>query len=407
METRGIEARLEEFLRTSTPDQVLRRLVLARRTNMIAACTEVGVDEHAERSDDDLVSAILWKLGFDAQRDYLGTERFWELHNGMVQMTSTAGVSALVDSEMIRGLASNYFVEMERVLDDGLAFCAWALINDHVASHNPFQYRVDDERLGSFRRLSSHAEERGFTDVPLGDKNTLHPLCRGFGVLAGLLEHYEEEGASWLREAADFPEYAQHTSLKAFPFKHRAAFLDLSQEARVRLIETLKAVERHLLESRAPELRNEQLHFRRTATDLERLSTGLRRVEAAIHRLESAGLARINFRLVDQQGDEWGRKTFVLADSRNRRIAFARPTPFDWLGLPSLSVEQHLVTEATFAEPNEMLRFTSVPSSKYAEMWKDFPLRRRRSEVIAPVAFPDPGGRGAVGSAQPVQSIAR
>jgi hypothetical protein len=50
------------------------------------------------------VSALLWKLGFDAHRGYLGTERFWELHNGMVQMTSTAGVSALVDSEMIRGL---------------------------------------------------------------------------------------------------------------------------------------------------------------------------------------------------------------------------------------------------------------------------------------------------------------
>jgi hypothetical protein len=306
---------------------------------------------------------------------------------------------------MIRGLASNYFVELERILDDSLAFCTWALLNDHVASHSLFQSRVDEERLRSFGRLAKHADERGFADVILGDKNTLHPLCRGFAVLADLVERLESEEVSFLRKVADYPEFAQYTQLKSFPFKHTAAFLDLSSEARARLTETLKVVGRDLLESRAPELRNEQLHFRRTATDLERLTTGLRRIESAIHRLESAGLARINFRLVDQQGDEWGRKTFVLADSRNRRIAFARPTPFDWVGLPPLNVEQHLLTEATFAEPNEMLRFTSIPSSKYAKAWNDFPLRRRRSEFIAPVEVSSSGGRGAVGSVQSVQPV--
>lgn len=406
VEAGDIGARPEEFLRTSTPDQVLRRLVLARRTNMIAACAELGLDAHVDRSDEDLVGGLLWKLGFDVERSYLGTGRFWELHNGMVQMTSTAGVSALVDSEMIRGLASNYFVELEHVLDDTLAFAIWALTTDHVASHNPFQYRLDDERVEAFATLTAHASVIGAIDVSLGDKNTLHPLCRGFGILAEALDSYSKSSNDHKRDPGSFPDFAQHTTLKVFPFAHTVAFLDLSPYAKERLVETLRAVEKGLLESKAPELRNEQLHFRRTATDLEKLAIGLQRIGAAIQRLEAAGLARINFRLVERQGDEWGRQTLVLSDVHNRRIAFARPSSFDWLGLPSLSDEQHLLTEAVFAEPNEMLRFKSVPTSSYSELWRDFPLRRRRSETIAPVEFS--GGsapRATAAASQGVQHV--
>ncbi len=148
-----------------------------------------------------------------------------------------------------------------------------------------------------------------------------------------------------------------------------------------------QSVESDLLASRVPELRNEQVHFRRTAPDLERPAVGLQLVGRAVEKLEAAGLVQIDVRLVDEQADEWGAEhSFCRITSTGASLLLGHPHLIgsDCRGYRA---EQHLMTDCTFAEPNEVLRFTSVSESGYSRMWNDFPLRRRRSEMTAPVEF--------------------
>lgn len=374
-----LTARLEEFVRSSTPEEVLRRLVLARRTNMITACTELGVNEHRTFDDDDLVNALLWKLGFGIDANEDRSRGFWQSHERMKQVATTAGVSALVDHEAVRALASNYFVLLEEVLDDSLAFVTWALTTDHLATPKPYAYQPDSDRLEAFRKLNEFEEARdsGPESIRYSDKNSLYELCRGFGSLTAYLSVLETESDKYRRSPIDYPRFVELTDLKQFPFHHSVPFLDLLPESRTRIVETLDEVTRMLVAADVNGVRNDQLHFRRSTADLGRLSACLAAVEASVASLEREGLTRLLFRPVREQGDRWGRKIFILADPRGREIAFARPSSFDWLRLPGLKASQYLMTAASFGEPNEILRFRRTFTSEYATMWTGYPKLRQ------------------------------
>lgn len=385
VEAPSLDARLDEFVRNSTPRDVVERLVLARRTNMIAACTQLGIDEHRAASDRDLVNTVLWKLGFDLNEAHDVNGRFWQLHEKMKQVTQTAGVSALVDQEAVRALASNYFVLLEQVLDDALAFSTWALTTDHVAADAPFSYRPLVDRLDALKRLDAAEQHRdaGPEILRFGDKNALYELCRGFASLATYLGTLVERAEDYTRPEGDEPKFVKHTSLKFFPFKHTVVFLDLVPSGREGIVETLRETTRLLVAADVNGVRNDQLHFRRSTADLGRLSACLAAVEEAVARLERLGLARLLFHPKSQQGDEWGRRIVMLADARGREIAFARPSSYDWLQLPSLRTAQYLATGAVFSEPNEILRFRLREESDFSRMSTGYPLRRKTSGSLA------------------------
>jgi hypothetical protein len=88
----------------------------------------------------------------------------------------------------------------------------------------------------------------------------------------------------------------------------------------------------------------------------------------------------------DVDGD--GRRTAMLANGSGRQIALFRPSPFTWLGLPSLPNSWYVVHSARFAEPSEVLRFGVEFDSPYAKMWSDYPRRpsaelRERNLTVA------------------------
>jgi len=350
---------------------------------MITACSELSIDEHRSFDDSVLVGTMLWKLGFQLNETQDVSKRFWQLHEKMKQVTQTAGVSAIVDQEAVRALASNYFVLLEQVLDDSLAFSAWALTTDHVASATPYTYRGEDDRVAAFAVLDEHEQARdsGPEVIRYSDKNALYELSRGFASLADLLRDMREHRDDYKRGIEDVPRYVKHTDLKVFPFKHKAAFLDLVDSSQARIGTVLRDATHGLIAADVNGVRNDQLHFRRSTADLGRLSACLTAVETAVGNLEQAGLTRLLFHPKGEQADEWDRRIFLMIDPRGREIAFARPSSYDWLRLPGLKRPQYLMTAAVFAEPNEILRFRGRYDSDFADLWDDFPKRRQIGQV--------------------------
>jgi hypothetical protein len=123
------------------------------------------------------------------------------------------------------------------------AFSTWALTSDHLSSVLPFKYRPHVHRSESFSKLNSYANTHShllktrlnYTD----DNTTLYPLCRGFEVLAKILDNLRQEASDGLRPDDELPDSAEFSTLETLPFKHRETFLDLTEASHARSLDYL------------------------------------------------------------------------------------------------------------------------------------------------------------------------
>ena len=121
--------------------------------------------------------------------------------------------------------------------------------------------------------------------------------------------------------------------------------------------------------------RNEWLHGRRTSADLDRLKLGLEKVADAVRLVEESGFSRQRYSWLRDEIDGQGRRTSILGNASGRQLALFRPSPFAWLGLPTLSNSWYVMHSARFAEPSEVLRFGVELESAFARLWSDYPRR--------------------------------
>ena len=372
----SLEAKLEHHLQTKPPREALNNLLLTRRSNVVVALQELKLIEGSDESDDLLLDTVLWKLGFEVVSPHQRHAKFWNLHERMLQQTRQSPVGKSdIELEEIRGIAANYFAELEVVLDDSLSYVTWALTNDHFVSTKPFTYRPTVDRSESLRLLNETGKKQRPERVTFGERTNLWALMRGYAVLAEILKVYEGRPEELMRPEDQLPVWVNVQSLQRFPFVHTIPFLDLVPDCRLSIRLSLEEISKALVASDISEARNEWIHGRRTIADLERLRLGLERVGEAIYRITESGFSRERYNWVRNDVDGDGRSTAMLATSSGREIALFRPTPFAWLGLPHLANSWYVVHSARFAEPSEVLRFSVEFDSPYAQMWADYPRR--------------------------------
>lgn len=383
----SLEARLAEFLRTTTPADVVLRLIAMRKDKVMGTATHLRFSLPTCSSDAEVVEHVLWRLALTADAPSDPHESYWRQHEALEQRLTTAAVSPLLDEDAIRSLAANYFVALEGVLDDALHFATWVLTYDHFLSGRPFVFRPQASRRHSTDYLNQLAKAVPEQTPDYSDERaTLYSLCVGFKLLAQDLVSLAKRAEEFTRPAHERPEYFEHTPLQSFPFNHTLPYLDLQPDARIRVSSTLSEVGRVLLDSRISEIRNQQLHFRRSRADSDRFVYCLKAAREAVHLLEVSGLSRLEFGSARREVDQWGRSSVRFSDKRGKEVTFARPSRFSWCGLPELRERQYLVTSATFAEPNEMFRFVLQEESPFASAYDDFPRRPKLRERAVPGA---------------------
>lgn len=374
-------ARIDQFLAQTPPDQVVRRLVLGRRTNLVATCQELGIEEDLYRNDDEFVQLTLWKLGFDFQQDEDVNQEFWMYHREMKRALVSAGSSAVIDEDAIRRVTLSYFRALEGVLIDALKYTTWALSADHLASPTPFVYRPETDGTTAYLELTEFARrhedllKRRLSYVD--DRTTLYPLCRGFEVLSKLLTAVVEEAHDLQRSESDLPKSARHSTLTIFPFQHRRMFLDLSEASQLAILTLLERTSDHLLSGDVSDVRNKWSHYRRANVSIDELAGCLGNIEVAINGMEDAGLCRVLYSYSSSRTDNWDKTVFELQDSRGRSITLERPSRYDWAQMPVLYQPQYLMPVAQVYGHGEFLRFRAQVSSAFSEMWADYPTRRR------------------------------
>lgn len=374
IEIDDIDERLGHFFHTTGPRQAISRMALARKTNMITACAEVGLEDAAGMADEVLVDTFLWKLGFQVVADDDPHADFWRQHERLWALTQSSEIGA---SERFRDSASPYFSLLEGLLLDSLAFTAWAFLTDHTTAAAPFSYDDEQDRNAGLALMNQIAPSPSGTSHYLSDRVDLGNLIGGFSALARRLTECVASQDDCLRPIAEIPDYDGKTTIKAFLLRSTVPFVDLTTPSQTRIVEGLKEITRVLAEAEVNLVRNDYSHYRRNAPDISRVEKALEATRQAVTRVETLGFCRLLFTPTGITRDAWGRSQHEFSGPRSYEHTFVRPTQFDWMGLPSLADPAYLVRSAAVGEPSEVLRFTRRYGSAYSHMWQGYPDRRR------------------------------
>jgi hypothetical protein len=373
-----LNEKLEHFFHTKSPEDALRRLVLARKSNMITACHELGIENDDELADEDLIATMLWKLGFPIHAEDDPHSEFWQRHERLWALTQS---STMGTSERFLEAAAPYFTRLEGLLLDSLAFTTWALLSDHTGNPFPFTYDDDEDRndgLALLDSMRSMEEKNDHSPHFSGNRVELMNLMEGFRTLASHLDACRAAREQYARPEKEFPEFDGKTDLKSFLLRSTLPFLDLSRPSQDRIIAGLTQVTTTLVAAGVNQVRNDHSHYRRTAPDVSRVEEALEAIRQSVTRIENLGFCRLLYSPSAVYTDRWGQRRHEFVGPRSYEHVFIRPTTLDWMGLPRLERAQHLVRSASFGDPNEVLRFTQRYQSEFSKMWEGFPNRRRR-----------------------------
>jgi len=379
----SLETRLDEYLRSRSPQEALSRLVLTRSSSAIAASEVVGLGDLEGIGDAELIARLAWKLGFEVDDADDSHASFWGRQEKLSAIVQSWLGSGPGDTDEFKGQASTYFSMLEGILEESLAFAAWALLRDHIKAARPFSYDNEGDRGAGLSLLqtaySSWTEKRPKETLRFTGRLTMFSLVRGFGVLAEALSTVRSQAADHRRPTAEYPEFAAKSALQRFPFASTVPFLDLAEHSKDRIIEGLREIESTLDSDALSRVRNDYSHYRRTSPEVAAMESTLESVGRAVRSIENLGFGLNLCTPSAEFIDQWGRRTISFVGPRSLTHTFARPSSLEWLGLPTMRQRQYLVRSAAFDDANEVLRFERRYDSKYARMWDEYPKPRKQS----------------------------
>lgn len=376
------DERLEAFFQSESPREALHRLALARRSNLERACENVGLTADLSASDEHLVEAILWKLGFDIDETTDPHSDFWGRHEALFALAKSPTAA---NATRLRDAAAPYFAQVEKVLSQSLSFTSWALTFDHLSSEHPFTYNeVEDGKVGLrvLQGVHDASSDKKKIDY-LGERVDLGDLVNGFKLLTRHLRDIERDRTAHSKDPSTLPEFAGKTDLKEFVFRSKHPFLDLSAPSQERIKSALMRVADVLIKAEVARVRNDYSHYRRQPPPISELEDALSAVYAAVQTLESNGFCTLPFAPQSIESDRWGKSRYLFLGPRSQEHVFTRPTRFDWQRLPSLNRTQFLMRTASLEDSSEVLRFTPRYHSEYSDLWAKYPNRRKKAPSVS------------------------
>lgn len=379
IEAENLEDQLDTFFRESDPRLCIERLGLARRSGLEMLTSSLGIEQALEARDTEIVSRILWKLGFKEFADDDPRAEFWSAREKFATMARSAQSPGSRDTEEFLGVASKFFRELERYLAEALVFASWSMSHDHYSDSRPFQYGLSEHEQQGRAFLHEAFEASGdkhFSFDFHDERADLTKLTMGFGYLGRHLQRLAKQPDTSLRSETEIPDYDGPQRLKRFPLRHTVPFLDLEPAAQSRIAGTFVEISQALTRGKVADVRNDHQHYRRSTTGSLQIVAALEEVERSLLSLELAGFGGVELRVNHLEQDPWGRTTFHLTGPRGARHTISLPTAFDRLPLPHPAEQQLVVGAAVFAAPGEVLRFRRIVDGRFTELWSNFPNRR-------------------------------
>jgi len=263
----NIYQKLDEYLHTNNPREVLTELILDKkeRTQETFSILRYGNFKLPETENEEkkIISKILWKLGFniDIYPEY--QRLFWERLELMLNKAKTNKQYIESDKESIRSAGVNFFVSLEELLDYSLSFTTWVLLSDHY-KETKFKFDFDIARKFMVSVLNGKKiSSKETLKLDAGGRNTLYPLIKAFNILANLCEEIiKSKPRKYERTKKEMPSYYFQSNLDLFPFVHKVLILDIIKEEQENIIGILKEITKTFDAENICDIRNRIEHKR-------------------------------------------------------------------------------------------------------------------------------------------------
>ena len=386
VEGRTVHERLDRLLYTEDPAAIVRDLIMTDPAYLGRAFSTLRYGQFGlpttEFEEEQTVRKLLWKIGFNIETHPPHNALFWERLEKLIGAASSLLPYSETDRENIRSAGVNFFVSLEEILDQSLAFSTWALLADHYAKTR-FVYNLDAARQFMANRLNTVEDITGVHFDPLG-KNTLYPLIRGFSILAKLLEQVCVQGEDdFLRPKKEMPDFSYQSDLELFPFSHTLMILDVADSDKVRIIELLKSVTQKLEAADVCNVRNRIEHRRSDFPHQTEIESVYKAVSDAATDLELSGILPLIWLTDGVSSDRFGRGKRFFRDFRGRTIGLDQPLHYPSSRMPSFNKTQVIMPWVRIAESSELLRFEYQEGSAFVDVWEGYPRRRLRTNSDA------------------------
>ena len=371
-------SRLDRYLETSEPRDVVREVVLSTRDSLDRAVAFLRYGDFdfdlTPQGEDTLVDRLLWKVGFDVN---VYPKSLVRLYDRLRLLQQAAGDASSEDQ--LRSAATNLFVSLEELLDQGLSFSTWALWSDHPRD-TLFEYNPDVARSFAAEFLNSNDALRTRKNQPVkfnaDGRNTLWPLVEGFAALAGLNERLAPEKSAHRRPSASLPGYAGKSKTVHFPWLHSVAYYDLSTTGVQAFNDHLRWITKRLNDAAVGDVRNRTGHERRDFPSGDELLLAAAAIQDVTASMESVGSVPLVRYVARQTRDRYNRTVSGMVDYAGRTLELRSETVVVYNPWPQLRQPTVVIPSLYISGMDQPLRFAYRENSEFTEMWSNYPKRR-------------------------------
>ena len=375
-----VNEKIDNYLFTENPQKIVTELIFCD-PDYLKKCFELLKYGHfaiinSAAADQFLKNKVLWKLGFEI---YSYPEYQKQFEERLVKLTDVVSREPRTeaDREEIRGIAANFFVSLEEVLGNGLAFMTWALLSDHFVV-TKFKFNLSEARRFMASKLSGIKIKSQELVFDKDGKNTLYPLICGYSLLAGLCESFISTSQNFKRKDEEMPGFYEQSSIQLFPFNHKMLILDLSPNDVSNVLKKLKEITISLEKLMVANIRNRIEHKRLdfpNSAEIRKMCDGLKEVYIE---MSTEGMCPVVYMFNARQKDEFGRMYSRFTNFKGSFLEIKQPTEYELCHLPKLDKPLILTSLLHVGDSIQVMRFEFEEDSDFSEMWRNYPRKKPR-----------------------------
>ena len=386
--------RLDNYLLSAKPGQVIFRLVLGTRERVLDAfrLMQYGHFELPSNPDSDreLIETILWKLGNDLPAPPSPERRVMDRITLFRHVSTKEKDRTESGIDSIRSAGINMFVEFEALLADVVDYVCWMLLSDHYSSNRllRFVYRRKVAQQFSRPLLMTRARQGSF-EFNADGNNSLGTLIEALRVIASLCEEALGARSDFVRPTSMIPFIDVFSDIYIFPFLHTKLVLDIESARVAAVINTLRSAASELETAGVSSARNGMGHPRSTFPSDEDVVKSCLGIERALTIMQTEGILPTVYTRIDRTTDSFGRISTTMTDGDGRCVKLAGPSEIARSGMPPLNVPQMIATGLHLARSSQPLRLAYVEETRFTELLDAHaPLQASDSTAETDVATP-------------------
>jgi hypothetical protein len=379
-----------ELMRTTSPREVLRTLVLPNRDIALSVAKRLNVELTRGENEEQILDVLLWKCGFDPPRyDDVYARMFGQLQHLREELLRHTGNLTEDDRDGIRSKGVNVFVTLERIIEEFVSFNVWLLSSDHFVTTRCIYNKSEAiEKVYEVIGPSVSVDKQQFNWNRAGGNvlGTLLLYARAASNWMGSL--FDADSTTVARPVDQIPHYAGRDS-RRFAFNHTALWADTARWALKEFTQEFDAVVSQLERSKLAEIRNGIDHYRDADRfpSLDDLLACESRVNAAIEAADVKRLLPKTYWQTARHVDNFGLSEREFMDYKGRKLVISGPASVSGIGTAAFDRPLIIPFGNLLGQSNAELMFTSVEKSSYSERWSNYPRRRDegRLEVISEI----------------------